>query len=780
MGVVYEAEQVSLGRRVALKVLPFAATMDPRHLQRFHNEARAAASLDHPHIVPVYGVGSERGVHYYAMKLIDGQTLAGVVGRQRGADPADTVDLTHAPSESSATPPAPAAATTPGRAADTSPSPRGAPEYRRAAEWIAQAAEALKYAHALGIVHRDVKPANLMLDGQGQLWVTDFGLARVGTDAGVTMTGDVLGTLRYMSPEQALAKHGLVDHRTDIYSLGATLYELLTLRPTVDGKDREEVLRRITFEEPPAPRSVDRAIPADLETVVLKALAKEPADRYATAKELADDLRRYLGNQPVLARRPTWAQRSVKWTQRHRRLVAGGVVLLLLALACLTISTALVLAAKKEADEKRELAEKQEAHAKEQEAEAKKQEGKAKEQAERAREQEARAKAQQKHAEDSLQTSLRLVESTRNTLSRLTDNPQSGVGPEAIAEWTNEEIKVLEKLKEDHLADPEFLERLANVYYNFGDVLADSGRLTEAETAYRGAIALYTRLAADFPKYGPVIVIRLTLSDVSMRLAEAQRADSRPAAAEESYREAERLYGALNVAKGNAGPEGEVLCGRAGRGSRRPLPPGLPEQPRARRGDRGPGLVPGDAPGRREPGPGGRPEAHGRDPRRHDHVRPARARRGLLRDGRLEGGRLPARPRPQLRGRPRRGGPFPGGAAQRRRLLAGDGPVEAGRRRQGAGAVPPGPRLGREVSPQGRRDAALPGRRHPGPRRRGADRGGRPGVHQEGTRRRRPPLRRRLRRGTEARRAGPPGSRTRRPGRGAGRLRPGRRRRFPQ
>src|SRR5262249_23602104 len=140
------------------------------------------------------------------------------------------------------------------------------------------------------------------LDGQSQLWVTDFGLARVGTDTRVTMTGDVLGTLRYMSPEQALAKHGLVDLRTDIYSLGATLYELLTLRPVVDGRDREEGLRKLTLEEPAPPRSLNRAISADLETVVLKALAREPGERYATARELADDLHRFLEQRPIRAR----------------------------------------------------------------------------------------------------------------------------------------------------------------------------------------------------------------------------------------------------------------------------------------------------------------------------------------------------------------------------------------------------------------------------------------------------------------------------------------------
>jgi serine/threonine protein kinase len=225
MGVVYEAEQISLNRRVALKVLPFAATMDPRQLQRFHNEARAAAGLHHEHIVPVYAVGCERAVHFYAMQFIEGRTLAELIAEQRGG--------TDPPTAAHPTPPA--AETAAVAAAPTQPAPRDPTYYRRVAAWCAQAAEALEHAHALGVVHRDVKPGNLMLDAQGKLWVTDFGLARTGTDGGLTMTGDVLGTLRYMSPEQALAKHGLVDHRADVYGLGATLYELLTLRPAIDG-----------------------------------------------------------------------------------------------------------------------------------------------------------------------------------------------------------------------------------------------------------------------------------------------------------------------------------------------------------------------------------------------------------------------------------------------------------------------------------------------------------------------------------------------------------------
>jgi eukaryotic-like serine/threonine-protein kinase len=324
MGVVYEAEQLSLGRRVALKVLPFAATLDPRQLTRFHNEARAAANLHHEHVVPVYFVGSERGVHFFAMQFVDGMTLAELIARQR--QPTTTGG---GPAEGRA----PAAETV--AAAGTEPAPRDRAYFRRVAGWGVEAAEALEHAHALGVVHRDVKPGNLMLDSQGKLWVTDFGLARTPSDAGLTLTGDLVGTLRYMSPEQALARHGLVDHRTDVYSLGATLYELLAGAPAVDGKDRQEVLHNIAFAEPKRLRQGDRSVPADLETVVLRALAKEPAERYQSARELADDLRRWLEDRPIKARRPTLMQRARKWARRRRGAVASAAVAALVSLAAL-------------------------------------------------------------------------------------------------------------------------------------------------------------------------------------------------------------------------------------------------------------------------------------------------------------------------------------------------------------------------------------------------------------------------------------------------------------
>jgi WD40 repeat protein/serine/threonine protein kinase len=334
MGVVYEAEQISLGRGVALKVLPFAATLDPRQLQRFKNEAQAAAQLHHSHIVPVYAVGVERGVHYYAMQFIDGRTLAALIREQRQLAGLD------APAEAAAETVVPAR-TTPSKGS----SGRGAAYFRTAALLGAEAAEALDYAHQMGVVHRDIKPANLLLDTRGHLWIADFGLAQVQSNVSLTRTGEMVGTLRYMSPEQALGGRG-VDARADVYSLGATLYELLTLQPAFPGEDRQELLRHIVETEPPLPRRVDRTVPAELETVLLKALAKNPDERYASARELADDLRRFLDDKPVQARRPTAWQKFRKWTWRHRAgvfVVSGALfVLLMLTVAGLAVALAWV------------------------------------------------------------------------------------------------------------------------------------------------------------------------------------------------------------------------------------------------------------------------------------------------------------------------------------------------------------------------------------------------------------------------------------------------------
>jgi hypothetical protein len=202
-------------------------------------------------------------------------------------------------------------------ALSTSSSTRSRQYFRTVAQLGVQIAEALDHAHTHGILHRDIKPGNLLLDHRGQLWVTDFGLAQIQGHPGLTFSGDMLGTLRYMSPEQALARRVVIDGRTDIYSLGVTLYELLTLRPAIDGEDRQEILRKIAEEEPPRPRRLNLAVPRDLETIVLKAMAKEPSGRYAMAKDLADELERFLEHKPIKARRPSLREAAWRWCHRH-------------------------------------------------------------------------------------------------------------------------------------------------------------------------------------------------------------------------------------------------------------------------------------------------------------------------------------------------------------------------------------------------------------------------------------------------------------------------------
>src|SRR5579884_422977 len=351
MGVVYEAEQLSLGRRVALKVLPFAATMDPRHLQRFHNEARAAAALHHTNIVPVYAVGSERGIHYYAMQFIDGRTLADLIAElqslPQGSKQSPKLEKTViAPygfdGKAPAVPDAePAGKWPPASSALIRRKDRDF--FRTVAQLGVQAAEALDHAHQLGIVHRDIKPSNLLLDDRGNVWITDFGLALVHSDTRLTLTGDVIGTLRYMSPEQVMAKRRVIDHRADIYSLGATLYELLTLQPAIVGESREEMLQKMAFEEPIPPRRLNKAIPPELESIVLKAISKNPAERYAAAQELAEDLRSFLEGRPIRARRPSLPVRLARWSRRHKSLVASILATLLMGLVMLAGSTGWVV-----------------------------------------------------------------------------------------------------------------------------------------------------------------------------------------------------------------------------------------------------------------------------------------------------------------------------------------------------------------------------------------------------------------------------------------------------
>jgi hypothetical protein len=347
MGVVYEAFQVSLRRRVALKVLPFTSAHDAKQIGRFKNEAQAAAQVQHPNIVPVFAIGAENGVHFYVMQLIEGQSLTGLLNglRTGEAGPCDTTlpnnGLTLNNQRPSAHPESAGRKSgvmepfAPLRAGET------ADHVRVVARMGIQAAEALHAAHEYGIVHRDVKPSNLLLDDQGKIWVTDFGLAQCRENPGFTQTGDVLGTMRYMSPEQALGRAALVDQRTDVYSLGLTMYELSTLNHPADENGEFQVF------DPnrPAPKPLrhwNRHIPHDFQTIVLKCMAEFPQERYTTAKELAEDLECFLDGRPILASPPSLLSRAGKWTKRHRGVVYATAAVLAVALLGFGVNFAMV------------------------------------------------------------------------------------------------------------------------------------------------------------------------------------------------------------------------------------------------------------------------------------------------------------------------------------------------------------------------------------------------------------------------------------------------------
>lgn len=409
MGIVYEAEQESLGRHVALKVLPPQALLEPRYVARFQREARAAARLHHTNIVPVYGVGHDEGLHYYVMQFIQGQGLDEVLDELRrlrdqrkdrsGSSKASGGQGTSPAAGPEASGNAPAGSKGPAgeRAGDSAqtgtyplagdaqragnasdgPQQRAGNVGHRAAEtalapwsdlrgiepaptpeplaqhslstaaslrlpgqhgaekthdtgrfyWQSvarigiQVAEALAYANSQGILHRDIKPSNLLLDNQGTVWVADFGLAKAAAEqSNLSHTGDIVGTLRYMAPERF---NGQGDARSDIYSLGLTLYELATLQPAYPEEDRNQLVHQVLHQEPPPPRRLNPEIPRDLETIILKATARDPARRYSTAKELADDLRNFLEDKPIKARRITLRERLVRWCRRNPALASS-------------------------------------------------------------------------------------------------------------------------------------------------------------------------------------------------------------------------------------------------------------------------------------------------------------------------------------------------------------------------------------------------------------------------------------------------------------------------
>jgi len=349
MGIVYRAVQAKLNRTVALKVLPaIMGAGNPNAVARFRREAMAAARLHHTHIIPIHDFGESRDAYYYAMDLVVGQPLNTIIRRladqhaasasptrlaemlvegSREISPIDREELsTRSTSDESST------------SIGSSSTGRGRAYYQQVARWMADAADALHYAHGQGIIHRDIKPANLILSHDGRIMVADFGLAKTVDESSVTMTGALLGSLRYVSPEQAMAGRVRLDHRTDIYSLGATLYELLCFQPAFPGSDEKEILGAIIARDPAAPRKIAPTVPSELDTICMKTLEKSPDARYATAKELGEDLRRYIQDLPISAKRPGIAKRVGKFVRRHKApVIAVTAAVLLVTSSVITV-----------------------------------------------------------------------------------------------------------------------------------------------------------------------------------------------------------------------------------------------------------------------------------------------------------------------------------------------------------------------------------------------------------------------------------------------------------
>ena len=624
MGVVYEAEQESLGRRVAVKVLP--PLRDPKRVHRFEREARTAARLHHTNIVPIFGVGEHDGWHYYVMQFIRGVGLDVVLRALRHAPPgtgAEAAGLTpeeavvmlrtgrfggatgasatgsaaastavSGPSSASGTPHVPGrgpasgatAGATPTRGPERDPGPPRHPRdpyWRSVARLGRQVAQALAYAHGQGILHRDVKPANLLLDAQGGIWVTDFGLAKAVGHDGLTRSGDLVGTLQYMAPEQL---QGRYDARTDVYGLGLTLYELMTLRPAFVDEDRGGLLKKIEKGDPTPPSELGTGVPRDLETIVLKAIQHDPRHRYASAQDFADDLQRFLEDRPIRARRATSAEQFVRWCRRNRAVASlGGIALVAVVAAAVTGWTGYV-------STKRALSE---------------------------------ARRQADRAGQNLELALRAFE---DVFDQVAGADRIGIivdesGDEAAYEWfTQPEVSgrdadLLERLlafyerfAEQNAGSADLRQDTAKAYRRVGYILLQLGQLDEARSAYQRSLELLTSVGGDGEAEAVVRAgVEIDLGRVEMEAGSSEEArtafadaismldglDSRAARFE--LARGHELLGLLSFSRRRS------AFARGG-DERRP-PPGGGERafPRI-----GPGRDPEMAPQDRPPGPPGR------------------------------------------------------------------------------------------------------------------------------------------------------------------------------
>ena len=469
MGIVYEAEQESLGRHVAIKVLPGQSLLEEKHLKRFRREAQVAASLHHTNIVPVFGVGEQDGLHYYVMQYIRGLGLEQIIARLAESG---TTDQRSAPTEPAAPVSGDSSATilvngTPRGGRDRSlrasqvEASRTAPSHWHYAARISlQVARALQYAHAQGVLHRDIKPANLLVDADDIVWITDFGLAKGLRSEEVTQTGDITGSLPYMAPERF---KGEADARTDLYALGVTLYELLTSRRPYVASDPTAMLARIGEGSPTPPGRINSQVPQDLETIALKAMAAEPERRYQSAAALADDLQRFLDDRPIQARRVTSAERLWRWCRRNPAVASLAGATLLLVLVTAVVSTAAYVRTR---------------NALAGEALAR---GKAEENAKRAAE------------------AIEGIFDRFSPRQTAAETPTAALSKEA-ATLLKDLLSFYDEFVRQTVGEAQYREKIAEAKRRVGDIRQRLGQYDQAERAYRGAIGLYQEMGQALPE----------------------------------------------------------------------------------------------------------------------------------------------------------------------------------------------------------------------------------------------------------------------------------------
>ncbi|MCG8652181.1 MAG: serine/threonine protein kinase [Pirellulales bacterium] len=502
MGVVFEAVDQSLHRQVAIKVLPGGLLSEPRYLERFRSEATAAARLRHPNIVSVFGVGQSGEHHYYVMDLIDGINLRQWLDtfNRHSDDLMPTGDQAITGTASSkirwgAANSPPTSDTIPPAHLPGLPDRTDSKEYFHwAANLGVMVCDALHYAHSQGTLHRDIKPANLLIDRRGNVSLTDFGLAKVAEQQGVTRTGDILGTPQYMAPESF---DGHYDCQSEIYAVGLTLYELLTLRPAITASSPAELIRKAAAGVTVKPRRRNQAIPRDLETVVLKALAIAPQDRYRGVDQLGDDLRCFLRNLPIAARRSSLAQRALRWSRREP-MVASLTLATFVSITALAAVSATAYfrtkAALDEAEQSRQAA------------------------TEALSNQVAAfqvAQSQRSRAEANLNVAISAFDQIREHIWQRSNLPDAEilgeVGDTSSSDINPADAEILQALVGffDELAannHQDLRSQSAAAARRAGDIYQQLGKLPEANRAYSQALEKYRSLAEEIPKDESLVI----------------------------------------------------------------------------------------------------------------------------------------------------------------------------------------------------------------------------------------------------------------------------------